>query len=136
MNHQDYRNKYNLIDRPNGSCNACERNKHSLIFTYLKDFYQFNRPFYPTFYNLIPGATKRQMLCYPGPFFKTDKSSLLRSQLTRLYLFLQPCPIGLKNRLSNNILHSSNVNINFKNRRGGRINVQTHTSFFHSLFAV
>ena len=31
-----YRNRYNLIDRPNGSCSFCEIDKDSMILAHLK----------------------------------------------------------------------------------------------------
>ena len=41
---QGYRNRYNVIDRPNGSCIFCEKTKY-LILAHLKYFHQFTKLF-------------------------------------------------------------------------------------------
>ena len=46
VKHQGYRNRYNLIDRPNGSSNFCEQTKvFYFIFAHLKDLYKFTKLF-------------------------------------------------------------------------------------------
>ena len=45
VKHQGYRNRYNLIDRPNGSCNYCEQTKFFLILAHLKHLHKFPKLF-------------------------------------------------------------------------------------------
>ena len=54
---QGYRNRNNLMGRPSGSYNLCEKTQRSLIFgPSERFFFQFTKPFHE--FELLSGASK------------------------------------------------------------------------------
>ena len=65
MHDQGYRNRYNHIDKPSGSCNLCEINKYLWFLHIWKIFYQVTKPF-----QKFEGCDRMVAAVWSGTFFQ------------------------------------------------------------------